>query len=146
MIDASDFWQLMRVVHLLGAVVWVGGMFFAILIMRPSLASLDPSRRVDIYRAVFSRFFRMILVVMPGMLVTGYLMVYGEFGGFADAPWNVHLMHMLGLAMSAIFLATWFGPYRAFRNGQGRAIEIIRRMVVANLVLGLVTLVVALLH
>ncbi len=143
MIDDPDFWLMVRVVHLLGAVVWVGGMFFVLLIMRPALSSLDPSRRVDIYRSVFHRFFRMIWVVMPGMLLTGYLMVYGELGGFAGAQWNVHMMHMFGLAMSAIFLGTWFRPYRAFRDGQGRAIDIIRPMIVANLVLGLVTVAVA---
>jgi len=50
----------MRVLHLLGAVVWVGGMFFALLIMRPALASLDPPQRIDVYRAAFHRFFRLI--------------------------------------------------------------------------------------
>jgi uncharacterized membrane protein len=139
MIDEFDFWQLMRVVHLLGAVVWVGGMFFAILIMRPALASLDPPQRIDIYRAAFSRFFRVLWVVMPGMLLTGYLMLFGEFGGFAGAAWNIQMMHMLGLAMTAIFLGIWFRPYQRFRNGQGRAIEIIRPLIIANLVLGLIT-------
>ena len=143
MIDVDDVWRLMHVLHVLGAAVWVGGMFFAMLIMRPALAALDAPRRVDVYRAAFHRFFRVIWVVMPGMLVTGYVMLFGEFGGFADASWNVHLMHMLGLAMAALFVAIWFGPYQQFRKGQGRAIEVIRPMIIANLVLGLVTIVIA---
>ncbi len=145
MIGEVGFWRLMRVVHLLGAVVWVGGMFFTILIMRPALASLDAPCRVDVYRSAFHRFFRMIWVVMPGMLLTGYIMVYGEFGGFSGTKWNVHMMHLLGLAMAAIFLAIWFGPYRDFRNGQGRAIEMIRPLIIANLVLGLLTVTLAML-
>jgi hypothetical protein len=48
---------------------------------------------------------------------------------------------MLGLAMAAIFLGIWFRPYQRFRNGQGRAIEIIRPLLIANLVLGLITIV-----
>jgi uncharacterized membrane protein len=141
MTDGFDFWQLMRVLHLLGAVVWVGGMFFALLIMRPALASLDPPQRIDVYRAAFHRFFRLIWLVMPGMLLTGYIMLFGAFGGFADATWNIQMMHMLGLAMTAIFLGIWFRPYQRFRNGQGRAIEIIRPLLIANLVLGLITIV-----
>src|SRR5271165_2210279 len=143
MIELADVWRLLRVLHVLGAVVWVGGMFFAMLIMRPALADLDAQRRVDVYRAAFHRFFRLIWLIMPGMLLTGYLMLFGEIGGFAEASWNVHLMHMLGLAMAAVFVAIWFGPYHQFRNGQGRAMEMIRAMIVANLVLGLATIVIA---
>jgi uncharacterized membrane protein len=143
MIDPSDFWRLMHVLHVLGAVVWVGGMFFAMLIMRPALADLDAPRRVDVYRAAFRRFFRLIWLVMPGMLLTGYLLLFGKFGGFAEASWNVHLMHMLGLGMAAVFVAIWFGPYHQFRNGQGRAMAVIRPMLFANLLLGLATIVLA---
>jgi len=141
--DPNDFWRIIRALHVLGAVVWVGGMFFAMMIMRPALGDLDAARRVDVYRAAFHRFFRMIWLVMPGMLLTGYLMLFGEYGGFAYADWNVHLMHMLGLAMAAVFVAIWFGPYHQLRNGQGRAMGVIRPMIFANLALGLVTVVIA---
>jgi uncharacterized membrane protein len=143
MIDPMDFWRLMHVLHVLGAVVWVGGMFFAILIMRPALADLDAPRRVDIYRGAFGRFFRVVWIVMPGMLLTGYVMLFGQYGGFAGADWSVQMMHMLGLAMAAIFVGIWFGPYQRFRGGQGRAIDAIRPMIIANLVVGLVTVAIA---
>jgi uncharacterized membrane protein len=141
--DWLVIWRLLHVLHVLGAVVWVGGIFFAILIMRAALEDLDPARRVDVYRAAFHRFFRLLWLVMPGMLLTGYLMLFVKYGGFGDAPWNIHLMHMLGLAMAAIFVSVWFGPYKRFQQGQGRAIDIIRPLLIANLVLGLVTIVVA---
>src|SRR5271156_1925500 len=143
MTDGFDLWPLMRAVHVLGAVIWVGGMFFAALIMRPALADLDTLRRVDVYRAAFHRFFRLIWVIMPAVLLTGYIMLFGEYGGFALANWNIHLMHMLGLAMSALFVAIWFGPYHQFRNGQGRAMAVIRPMIFANMLIGLVTVVIA---
>ena len=143
MIDGIGVWQAMHALHVLGAVVWVGGMFFAMLIMRPALADLDAVRRVDVYRAAFHRFFRVIWMVMPAMLLTGYGLLFMKFGGFADAPWNVHMMHMLGLAMAALFVAIWFGAYQRFRGGQGRAIDTIRPMLIANLLLGLVTITIA---
>jgi len=138
MTDGFDFWPLVHAVHMLGAVIWVGGMFFAMLIMRPALADLDTVRR-----AAFYRFFRLIWLVMPTMLLTGYVMLFGQYGGFALANWNVHLMHMLGLAMAAVFVAIWFGPYQRFRTGQGRAMEVIRPMIFANMLLGLATVVIA---
>jgi uncharacterized membrane protein len=143
MTDGFDLWPLVHALHMLGAVIWVGGMFFAMLIMRPALADLDTPRRVDVYRAAFYRFFRLIWLVMPTMLLTGYVMLFGQYGGFALANWNVHLMHMLGLAMAAVFVAIWFGPYQRFRTGQGRAMEVIRPMIFANMLLGLATVVIA---
>jgi uncharacterized membrane protein len=143
MTDGFDLWPMVRALHVLGAVIWVGGMFFTTLIMRPALADLDTPRRVDVYRAAFHRFFRLVWLIMPMMLVTGYLMLFGEYGGFALADWNVHLMHMLGLAMAALFVAIWFGPYQRFRGGQGRAMAVIRPMIFANMILGLVTVVIA---
>jgi uncharacterized membrane protein len=141
--DGLYFWPLVKALHVLGAVIWVGGMFFAAMIMRPALGNLDTPRRVDVYRAAFHRFFRLIWLVMPTMLLTGYLMLFGEYGGFALANWNVHLMHMLGLAMSAVFVAIWFGPYQQFSKGQGRAMAVIRPMIFANALLGLATVVIA---
>jgi uncharacterized membrane protein len=141
--DTIDIWGVMRALHVLGVVVWVGGLFFVILIMRPALSDLDPPQRVDVYRAAFHRFLRLIWVVMPGVLLTGYILMFGRDGGFTDGPWNLHLMHMLGLGMAVIFLTIWFGPYQVFQKGRGRAIDLIRPLLVASLLLGLATIVIA---
>ena len=77
------------------------------------------------------------------MLITGYAMMFGEYGGFSDGRWNLHLMHMLGLGMAALFMTIWFGPYQPFRRGQGRAIDLIRPLLVTRLLLGLATIVIA---
>ena len=48
----------MKLVHLLSIVVWVGGMFFAYVILRPSAADiLQPPERLRLWDKVFSRFF-----------------------------------------------------------------------------------------
>lgn len=143
MSDLDAFWSVMHTLHVLGAVVWVGGLFFMLLIMRPAIASLDAPQRVDVYRAAFHRFLRMLWVVIPGMLITGYAMMFGEYGGFTDGNWNLHLMHMLGLGMAALFVTIWFGPYQPFRRGQGRAIDLIRPLLMTSLILGLATIVIA---
>ena len=53
-------WALLKAIHLLGAAIWVGGMFFALLVLRPSLSVLEPPARLALHGAVFSRFFRIV--------------------------------------------------------------------------------------
>ena len=43
--------------HVIAAVLWVGGMFFAYLILRPTAATYDPRRRLTLWAGVFKRFF-----------------------------------------------------------------------------------------
>ena len=44
--------------HLLAAVVWVGGMFFAYVALRPAAAQLEPPARLTLWVGVFKIFFR----------------------------------------------------------------------------------------
>jgi uncharacterized membrane protein len=137
--------------HLLGAVTWVGGMAFALLVLRPSLAVLEPAQRVALRLQVFRRFFLVVWHAMPILLATGYAMLFGVLGGFAGVNWAVHVMHLLGLVMAAVFLAIFFGPWRAMREAAARqdqaasagAAERIRLLIQVSLVLGAVTVIVA---
>jgi uncharacterized membrane protein len=130
--------------HLLGAVLWVGGMGFALIVLRPSLGALEPSQRMTLHMQVFRRFFRLVWHTMPLMLVTGYAMVFGVFGGFGGVNWAVHVMHLTGLIMAALFLVVVFGPWRTLRAGGGQAeVDRIRRLVTVNLAIGLLTVIVA---
>jgi hypothetical protein len=53
-------------------------------------------------------------------------------------------MMLLGLVMSAIFLAIFFGPYRTFRTSPGPApLDAIRKLIGINLLIGIVTIVIA---
>ncbi len=130
--------------HLLGAAVWVGGMAFALLVLRPSLAVLEPPQRLALHREVFRRFFRLVWHVMPLVLATGYAMIFAVYGGFAHLNWAINVMHLLGLVMTALFLYVVLVPWRAMRAAASApAAERIRRLVLVNLLLGAVTLIVA---
>jgi uncharacterized membrane protein len=137
-------WSLVLALHILCAVIWVGGMYFAARVLRPALAVLAPGQRLELHAEVFRRFFRTVWHVMPLLLVSGYAMVFGEYGGFAGVGWPVHVMHLLGLIMTVIFVIIVFGPYARFRAAPSpEAAETIRKLVLLNLVLGLVTIVIA---
>jgi uncharacterized membrane protein len=136
--------------HLLGAVLWVGGMFFAVVVLRPSLAVLEPPDRLALLAQLFSRFFRIVWHAMPITVITGFGMIMAA-GGFSGVGWNVHLMALSGVVMSVIFTVLFFVPWRDMRAAlAGRnpaqanaAMARIRLLVTINLMLGLITVVVA---
>src|SRR5260370_11120164 len=103
-------------VHLLGAVAWVGGMLFAVAVLRPSLFVLEPAQRLALHGQVFARFFRVVWHAMPLVLLTGYAMLFGVYGGFRFVAWPVHVLHLLGLVMAAVFLVIFFRPLPALRD------------------------------
>lgn len=136
-------------VHLLAAVVWVGGMFFAYMILRPSLPPLEPSNRLPVWQRVFARFFLWVWLCVVALPATGVAMVSEEFGGFSTLSPYVRIMMMLGGVMIAIFLFLYFVPWRRFRAAVAAAdwpaaeahIRRIRLLVGINLLLGLATIV-----
>jgi uncharacterized membrane protein len=145
--DKEPMLALMTALHALAAVVWVGGMFFAYMAMRPAVAPLEPAERVALWRRTFRRFFTWVWAAIVVLLATGYWIVFVEWGGFAGTAMHVHLMQATGIVMILIFLHLWFAPYRrltrALDRGDaaaaGQQIGQIRRMVAINLAIGLVT-------
>ncbi|MBS7790525.1 CopD family protein [Roseococcus sp. SDR] len=134
--------------HVVFAALWVGGMAFAILALRPALSVLEPPQRLALMGRVHRRFFLIVWHAMPIVLVSGYWLLFGHYGGFRGVGWHVHLMHLTGLLMAAIYLAIFFGPWRAMREAlaagdaprAAAANDRIRLLVTANLLLGLTTL------
>ena len=135
---------LLKALHILCAAVWVGGMLFAYVVLRPSLSVLEPPQRIALHSQVFRRFFLIVWHAMPLILLTGFIMIFAVLGGMASVAWPVHVMMLLGLVMSAIFLAIFFGPYRTFRASPGPGpLDSIRQLIGINLLLGVVTIVIA---
>lgn len=140
-----------KALHLLGAAIWVGGMFFALLVLRPSLSVLEPPQRLALHGQVFRRFFLIIWHAMPIVILTGYALVFMGFGGFKGTPWTVHAMHLSGLVMAVVFVVIFFGPWARLRTAlvagdratAAASVDRIRKLITLNLALGLVTIAVA---
>jgi uncharacterized membrane protein len=136
--------------HVLGTVVWVGGMFFAYLILRPSAGSLDAAVRFALWRQVLHRFFIWVWVCVAVMLASGFAMLFIAFGSTALAPGYVRLMMTLGILMAAIFFYVYFAPWRDYRRAlldadatrAQKSLSEIRLLVAVNLILGLATAVI----
>ena len=137
---------LLKAIHLLSAVLWVGGMFFAYVVLRPSLAVLDGPQRLLLNTQVFRRFFLIVWHAMPMILLTGFAMLFLYMPDMAHLPWPVHAMMGIGLLMAAVFVVIFFGPYRRFRRTTDRAtmaatLDMIRKLIGVNLILGVITIV-----
>ena len=133
--------------HLLATLVWVGGMFFAHMALRPEAAQLlAPPQRLPLMTGVFRRFFLWVWIAVITLLASGYWMVFALYGGFGAVGPHIHIMSGLGLVMVALFVFVFFVPYRAMRKAlaiddfkeAGRRLALIRLIVVINLTLGIV--------
>ena len=143
--------NLFYALHVLGAVLWVGGMGFAILALRPALAVLEPPQRLALHEAVLQRFFRLVWHAMPAVLLTGWALLFGWYGGFSGAGLHVHQIQGAALVIAAVILALATGPWRELRAAlaagnrpaAATAADRIRQLVTLNLGLGLLTVAVA---
>lgn len=133
--------------HALAAVVWVGGMFFAYIVLRPAAGPLETPARLSLWQRVFSRFFPWVWASIAVLLFSGYAILFLRFGGFAGAGLHIHVMQLTGILMMLLFFHLFFAPWRRFSRSveagalqdAGAALSQIRRIVAINLVLGLLT-------
>lgn len=138
--------------HLLAVVVWVGGMFFAYVALRPVAATLlEPPLRLPLWSQTFAHFFFWVWAAVIVLPVTGYWMILNVFGGFSNLALYIHIMQAVGIAMMFIFLHVYFAPYQRLRKAvlagnfpaAGEQLASIRKLIGFNLILGLVLIVVA---
>ena len=133
--------------HLLAALVWVGGMFFAWMILRPAAVGvLEAPARLKLWVEVFRRFFHWVWAAVLVLPITGVGMLQLRFAGFESAPRYVHIMMGLYIAMLALFLRVQVLQLPELRRAVaaedwpsgGAVLGRIRRLVGINLILGLV--------
>lgn len=141
-----------KLLHLLSIVVWVGGMFFAYVVLRPSAAEvLQPPERLRLWDKVFSSFFNWVWAAIFFVLVTGFYLIY-LLGGFAHLAMYINLMLLMGIAMMLIFVYVFFKCYVPFKQLVGKQewpkaaamLATIRKLVAVNTTIGLLTIAVVL--
>ena len=136
--------------HVVAAVIWVGGMFFALVVLRPSTGPLEAPVRLALWRRVFASFFPWVWAAVVVLLASGFGMVIWGFGGFDRIGTYVHVMMGVGILMMLIYAHLYFAPWQRFRRAvdaadwptAGKHIDMIRRLVTINLALGLITVVI----
>ncbi|MDD5299936.1 MAG: CopD family protein [Gallionella sp.] len=138
---------LFKFIHLLAVLIWVGGMFFAYVVLRKATAeALDPSQRLRLWAAVLRLFFNWVWAAVGVILITGFYLIY-LYGGIAHVSRYVHVMLALGLVMMVIHGYMFFTHYVPFSlhvdrrrwKEAGEPLDTIRKLLAVSLALGLLT-------
>jgi uncharacterized membrane protein len=138
---------LVLALHTMAAVAWVGGMFFVIAALRPALAPLPLPERLGVWRRALERFFLWVWISVAVLLVSGYVVVFFGYQGFASVGLHIHIMQVTGLIMVLLFVLMWAMPWQEFRHAHdaghfedaAKSLARIRLVASINLPLGLFT-------
>lgn len=135
--------RVLLLLHLAGAIVWIGGMAFVLFALRPAaFAELEPPLRPRLLLAALQRFFPLVWGSIALLLATGGAALATV--GMRAAPPAWHAMFGIGLVMTAVFGHIQFAPYRRARRaaarqdwpGVAQALQAIHPLVRLNFVLG----------
>lgn len=138
------FRQPLIFLHLLSAIIWIGGMFFAYFCLRPAATEvLDPPKRLSLWVATFSRFLPYISIAITILLASGISLLMAT--GLHQAPVGWHIMLTLGLIMTAVFGYIYIVLYPKLRANclssswpeAAQILNKIRQLIALNLVLGI---------
>jgi uncharacterized membrane protein len=133
-----------RFAHILGFTVWIGGMFFAYMALRPvAAAQLQPPQRLPLWAGVFGKFFPWVWLAVFLILASGAWMI-AQLG---RPPAYVWAMVGMGIVMMLIFAHIFSAPYARLKRAVaaqdwpagGAALGQIRTLIGINLILGLLT-------
>ncbi|MES9815972.1 MAG: CopD family protein [Candidatus Thiodiazotropha sp.] len=136
--------------HIIGVIIWVGGMFFAHMVLRPALNdSLEAPQRLSLLLRVFDGFFPWVWVAVIAIVASGFWMLF-MFYEDNIGLW-LGFMTVVGILMSAIFVFIYAIPYQQIGVARKEddkpklveAVSLIRQLILINLTFGILVTVVA---
>lgn len=144
-------YEVVKLTHLVAAILWMGGMAFMLLALRPAaLAVMDPQSRARLMGAVWRRFFLIVIVSIVALFTTGTNLYTTAFRatkaatGSGSVPLGWNLMLVIGIVMMLIFGHIYFAGFRQFKRAvaaaewpvAAKAAAQIQTLVLVNFVLG----------
>ena len=137
--------------HILATIVFLGGLFFALVVFQPIARGLDLETASSLWHRMLSRFFAWAWISLLLILATGIGMVFLTFGGFSNVPMLHQVNRAIGIPAIALYGYLYFGPWRQYRRAMSRhdliaaqkGITRIRVVMAIILTLGLVASVVS---
>ncbi len=120
--------------HILFTIVWIGGMVYSLLFLKPSLKEVLPEeKRENLLKSVFSKFFAAVWLSIGVIFVTGMGLWHGYRRDFSENTLFHVKLFAFGL-MIAIFFYIYFFLFR--RNKMAS----IPNLIGINLILGILIL------
>ena len=130
--DDYNLFILSRVVHVIGVVLWIGGVAFVTTVLIPSLRrSVNPEKRFELFETLERRFALQakavtLLTGLSGLYMLAFLKAWNRY--LQVSFWWLHLMTLVWLVFTIVLfvleplvLHRWFhqqavrDPDRAFR-------------------------------
>ncbi|OYT91000.1 MAG: hypothetical protein CFE43_15425 [Burkholderiales bacterium PBB3] len=143
--------ELAKLLHLVAGIVWMGGMTFMLLALRPAaLAVMEPQPRARLMLQVWRRFFAVVLVAIVVLFTTGSHLYTALFkamkaaNGVGSVPLGWNLMLGIGILMMLIFGHIYMAGFSKFKRAlaaeawpdAAKAAAQIQTLMVTNFVLG----------
>ena len=138
------------ILHLVAINVWVGGTFFAIVILGRAITNISAAQQLALWQLVLQRFFNWAWIAVFILLISGTWMVNSIYGGFDTIPVYIILMGLIALLMISVFIYIYFFPYRQYKlllqmndiDSCIRKLAVIRFAGTINMILGICVVVV----
>ncbi|MBB4844603.1 putative membrane protein [Paucibacter oligotrophus] len=144
-------YELVKLLHLAAAIVWLGGMTFMLFALRPAAAlALEGQPRARLMVAVWQRFFAAAAVSVLVLFFSGMNLYTTAFRavkaatGAGSVPLGWNLMLGIGLLMFAVFGHIYFAGFARFKRRVAAAewtqaaqsAALIQKLVMLNFALG----------
>ena len=112
-----------KLLHLIAGIVWMGGMTFMLLALRPAaLATLEAQPRAVLMGQVFKRFYLLVLLAVVALFSTGTHLYTATFRaaklatGQGSVPLGWNVMLVLGILMMLIFGHIYFAGFKKYKR------------------------------
>ncbi|MDQ8021708.1 MAG: CopD family protein [Moraxellaceae bacterium] len=144
--------SLLVFLHIAAAIIWIGGMAIMHFAVRPAVTQLlEPPQRLPLMCAILARFFAMVSIAVPVLLISGIWLMSLMMGSGGRPPMSIHLMAGVGIVMMLIYGHIRFALFTRLKRGvaaqdwpvAAAALGSIRKLVALNLALGTLTVAVA---
>ena len=107
---------LVLAIHILAVIIWLGGLFFLVVVLGPSAKALDAAGAPSFWHRTLSRSLAWGWLSLFVMVGTGIAMVFLVFGGYGYLP-NIHRVNMaIGIPAIALYGYTSLMPWRQFSH------------------------------
>ena len=104
------------ILHLIAINVWVGGMFFLVMVLGRAISTLEQAQQLAVWARILKSFFFWVWLAALILLGSGIGMLVYRFHGFMNAPVYVLVMACLGVLMVLVFFLIYFVFYQKFKH------------------------------
>jgi uncharacterized membrane protein len=136
--------------HVIAVIVWIGGMFFGLVALRPAMKGTDTLAAARFWNTLLSHYLPWLWAAIVVLLASGTYMVFNGFGGFGQLPWFVQFMMGIGIFMMMLSGHLTFSAFKKLKRAvaaddealAAKSMRQIRLITDVNLILGLLVVIV----